>query len=54
MIELQIDNPIPKPPGFVVKKDSKIQSTFSGAKPDPESRTATSTSMGSCVPSPAA
>src|SRR5215510_4788481 len=43
MIERQIDSPIPKPPGLVVKKDSNNRSTLSGANPGPESRTAMST-----------
>jgi hypothetical protein len=41
MIERQIDSPIPKPRGLVVEKASKTRSKISGARPGPESRTAT-------------
>ena len=43
MIERQIDNPMPMPPGFVVKNELNIRSAFSGSMPVPESCIATRT-----------
>jgi hypothetical protein len=41
-IDRQIDRPIPKPSGFVVKKALKSLSAFCGSIPVPVSSTATS------------
>ena len=50
MMVRQIDRPIPKPPGFVVLKASKMRSRPGELRPGPESRTTTSTPSGSPLP----
>ena len=49
MIERQIDSPNPIPSGFVVKKASKMRSTFAGSSPVPVSVTAISTLSGPSI-----
>ena len=48
MIERQIDSPIPRPEGLVVKKAVKSWFTFFASMPIPKSATATSTRPASC------